>query len=102
MLQKIGVSWEQQIIPSATLDDIDDNTVKWFLRNAINHKRISAHAASTDTLTLLKNLELINDKGEFLLAALFLSSKELQDLVAKKVLKMTGTKGRGAKYILLA
>jgi ATP-dependent DNA helicase RecG len=28
------------------------------------------------------------------------SSKELQDLVKKNILKMTGTKGRGAKYVL--
>lgn len=28
------------------------------------------------------------------------SSQELQDLVKKKLLKMTGTKGRGAKYVL--
>jgi ATP-dependent DNA helicase RecG len=75
LLQKIGVSWEQQIVPTATLDDIDDNTVKRFLQKAINHKRISEHASSSDTLTLLKSLELINDKGEFLLAALLLFGK---------------------------
>jgi ATP-dependent DNA helicase RecG len=28
------------------------------------------------------------------------SSEELQDLVKRKLLKMTGTKGRGAKYVL--
>src|ERR1700743_3872780 len=60
---------------NATLDDIDDTTVKRFLQKAINHKRISEHAASTDTLTLLKNLELINDKGKFVLAALLLFGK---------------------------
>ena len=75
LLQKIGVSWEQQIVSNATLDDIDNSTIKRFLQKAINHKRISEHAASTNTLTLLKNLELINDKGEFLLAALLLFGK---------------------------
>jgi predicted HTH transcriptional regulator len=49
--------------------------VKRFLQKAINNKRISEHAASSDTLTLLKNLELLNDKGEFLLAALLLFGK---------------------------
>lgn len=75
LLQKIGVSWEQQIVSSATLDDIDEDVVKRFLQKAINNKRISEHAASSDTLTLLKNLELLNDKGEFLLAALLLFGK---------------------------
>jgi ATP-dependent DNA helicase RecG len=75
LLQKIGVSWEQQIAPAATLDDIDQDTVKRFLQKAILNKRISEHAASSDTLTLFRNLALINEKGEFLLAALLLFGK---------------------------
>lgn len=75
LLQKIGVSWEQQVAPTATLDDIDQDTVKRFLQKAIGNKRISEHAASSDTLTLFRNLDLINDKGEFLLAALLLFGK---------------------------
>lgn len=68
LLQKIGVSWEQQIVPNATLDDIDEDVVKRFLQKAIKNERISKHTASSDTLTLLKNLDLVTDKGEFLLA----------------------------------
>jgi len=75
LLEKIGISWEQQVLPTATIDDIDDDTIKRFLEKAIQHKRISEHASSSDTLTLLKNLELINDKGEFLLAAVLLFGK---------------------------
>ena len=75
LLQRIGVSWEQQIVPTATVDDIDEDVVKRFLQKAISNNRISEHAGSSDTLTLLKNLELLNDKGEFLLAALLLFGK---------------------------
>jgi ATP-dependent DNA helicase RecG len=75
LLQKIGVSWEQQIMPNATLDDIDEDAVKRFLQKAISNKRISEHAASSDTLTLFKNLDLVNDNGELLLAALLLFGK---------------------------
>jgi ATP-dependent DNA helicase RecG len=75
LLEKIGISWEQQIVPGATLDDIDDGTVKRFLQKAISNKRISGHAASSDTFSLLRNLALINEKGEFLLAALLLFGK---------------------------
>ena len=32
LLQKIGISWEQQIASSATLADIDENTVRRFLK----------------------------------------------------------------------
>jgi ATP-dependent DNA helicase RecG len=75
LLQKIGVSWEQQIVPNATIEDIDEDTVKRFLQKAIDNKRISEHAASSDTLTLFKSLDLVNDRGEFLLAALLLFGK---------------------------
>lgn len=75
LLEKIGISWEQQIVTGATLDDINEDTVKRFLQKAISNKRISEHAASSDVLTLLKNLDLINDKGEFLLAAVLLFGK---------------------------
>ena len=74
LLQKIGVSWERQIV-HATLDDIDEDVVKRFLQKAVANKRISEHAASSDTLTLFKSLDLINEKGEFLLAALLLFGK---------------------------
>lgn len=75
LLQKIGVSWEQQIVPYATLDDIDEDVVNRFLQKAIANKRLSEHAASSDTLTLFKSLDLVNEKGEFLLAALLLFGK---------------------------
>jgi ATP-dependent DNA helicase RecG len=75
LLQKIGVSWDQQIVPGATLDDIDEEAIKRFLQKAVSNRRISDHAASSDTLTLLRNLDLINEKGEFLLAALLLFGK---------------------------
>jgi ATP-dependent DNA helicase RecG len=75
LLQKIGVSWEQQIVSNATFDDIDEDAVKRFLQKAISNKRISEHATSSDTLTLFKNLDLVNDKSELLLAALLLFGK---------------------------
>jgi ATP-dependent DNA helicase RecG len=123
LLEKIGISWEQQVLPTANIDDIDDDTIKRFLKKAIQHKRISEHASSSDTLTLLRNLELINDKGVFLLAALLLFGKEhhsitntayqtlndlgkslstveLQGLLDKKIIEKIGTTGRGTKYVL--
>jgi len=99
LLQKVGISWEQQIVSNATLDDIDDNTIKRFLQKAINHKRISEHAASTDKLTLLKNLELINDRGEFLLAALLLFGKRPKKYAPAAYFKI-GRFGRSSSDLL--
>lgn len=75
LLKKMGVSWEQKPIPGASLNDIDEEVVKSFLQKALARQRISGSATETDTLTILKNLELINEKGEFLLAALLLFGK---------------------------
>lgn len=76
LLEKIGVSWEQQIIPNATLSEIDEDAVKRFLEKAIGNKRISNLAVDSDTFSLLKQLELVNEKGDFLLAALLLFGKK--------------------------
>lgn len=76
LLERIGISWEQQLMPAATLADIDEDVVKRFLAKALSNKRISGHAAGSDTLALLKQLELVNEKGEFLLAALLLFGKK--------------------------
>ena len=46
------------------------------MKKAVSNKCISKHAAGSDTLSLLKQLELVNKKGEFLLAALLLFGKK--------------------------
>jgi ATP-dependent DNA helicase RecG len=76
ILKKMGISWEQQPVPEASLKDIDEETVKNFVQKAVSMQRISESAVNADTLTILKNLKLINEQGEFLLAALLLFGKE--------------------------
>jgi ATP-dependent DNA helicase RecG len=76
LLKKMGLSWEQRPIPEASLKDIDENAVKSFLQKALSKQRISESAAGADTLSLLKNLKLVNEQGELLLAALLLFGKE--------------------------
>jgi len=76
LLKKVGISWEQRPIPEASLKDIDEETVKTFVQKALSAQRISESAANADTLTILRNLKLINEQGEFLLAALLLFGRE--------------------------
>lgn len=123
LLERIGISWEQQIVPQATLADIDEDVVKRFIKKAVQNKRISKHAADSDLLSFLKQLKVVNEKGEFLLAALLLFVKEngritnigyqklfdvskrtvsrdLQMLMDKKLLQKKGTTGKGTFYTL--
>lgn len=75
LLSKIGLSWERQPVIGATLEDIDESVIKSFVQKASAKQRISTNAANTDTLTFLKNLDLINVNGELLMAALLLFGK---------------------------
>jgi ATP-dependent DNA helicase RecG len=75
LLSKIGLSWERQPVAGTTLDDIDEEIIKSFVQKASAKQRIPTNADNTDTLTFLKNLDLINEKGELLMAALLLFGK---------------------------
>ncbi len=78
ILSKMNISLEAQPVPYASLDDIDEEAVRPFVQKALRKQRISESAANADTLTILKNLELVNEQGEFLLAALLLFGKNPQ------------------------
>lgn len=75
LLSKVGLSWERQPVAGATLDDIDETVIKSFVQKASAKQRISTNAVNTDTLTFLKNLDLINENGELLMGALLLFGK---------------------------
>lgn len=75
MLKKLGVSWEQRPISNASIDDLDQRTIDFFLEKALAKQRISESAKHSDISAILKNLGLVNDEGELLLAALLLFGK---------------------------
>lgn len=75
LLSKVGLSWERQPVAGATLDDIDEEIINSFVKKASAKQRIPTNAGNTDTLTFLKNLDLINGNGELLMAALLLFGK---------------------------
>ncbi len=75
LLNKMGLSWERQPVSAATLDDIDEEVIKSFVQKAATKQRISENAVNADTLTFLKNLDLINENGELLMAAVLLFGK---------------------------
>jgi predicted HTH transcriptional regulator len=75
LLSKVGLSWERQPVAGATLDDIDEEIIKSLVQKASAKQRIPTNAGNTDTLTFLKNLDLVNGAGELLMAALLLFGK---------------------------
>jgi ATP-dependent DNA helicase RecG len=88
LLNKMGLSWERQPVPGANLDDIDQEVIKSFVQKAATKQRISGSAVNTHTLTFLKNLDLINENGELLMAAVLLFGKRPKKYVPSAYFKI--------------
>src|SRR6218665_161703 len=88
LLNKMGLSWERQPAAGAVLDDIDEEAIKSFIQKAAAKQRISENAIHADTLTFLKNLDLINENGELLMAAVLLFGKRPKKYAPAAYFKM--------------
>jgi ATP-dependent DNA helicase RecG len=75
LLKKIGKTWGDIPVPYATLNDMNENTIKSFGKKAFQKGRISEVAAQADIGTLLKNIRSINEDGQLTNAALLLFDK---------------------------
>ncbi len=75
ILKKIGKTFDELILESATLEDIDDNSIKNFVKKAIKANRISKDANEESLEQLLENLQLIKDNKKLKNAAILLFGK---------------------------
>ncbi|HUB59847.1 MAG TPA: ATP-binding protein [Puia sp.] len=76
LLKKIGRTWDDLTVPGkATLADLDEKAITYFLQLALKSGRIPANADRYNTLELLENLELVNEVGELRNATLLLFGK---------------------------
>jgi ATP-dependent DNA helicase RecG len=87
LLKKVGKSWDDLLHDSATLSDINENTIQKFLTKAIDSKRITPESAKESVETLLTNLHLM-DKGKLKFAALLLFSKDPQKFFVQSYFKI--------------
>ncbi|MFH1319305.1 MAG: ATP-binding protein [Bacteroidota bacterium] len=76
ILKRTGKTWDDIPVESASITDIDEQAIKFFLKKALNSDRIAPYAAKEDTKTLLCNLHLVNKEGNLKNAALLLFGKE--------------------------
>jgi ATP-dependent DNA helicase RecG len=88
ILKKMGKSWDDIPLPNATLEDINEATVQFFLKRALDKGRISPDAAADDLKTLLENLELLNDEGRLKSAAILLFGKKPKKYFTTAYLKI--------------
>ena len=58
ILKKMGMTWDNVIHPSAPIDCIDKNAIKYFIDNAIDAERLDPSARKDSTKKVLENLVL--------------------------------------------
>ena len=74
LLSKMGVHWEDMACQRASLDDIDEDAIAYFLRKGIEAHRIDPEVAQYSKEQVLDNLELMED-GKPTNAAIMLFGK---------------------------
>ena len=75
LLKKNGLSWDDIVHPTATMDCIDESAVDYFVRMAVMAQRLPQEAKSYSPLEVLQNLNLVDDEGKLKLAAILLFGK---------------------------
>jgi ATP-dependent DNA helicase RecG len=74
LLRKSGKTWDEVTEPTATLDDIDDSSLKSYIAAALHSGRIS-DVEGLSIADLLAKLRLTDDNGNFKRAAIVLFGK---------------------------
>ena len=78
LLRKMNLSWDAVIQPNATIEDIDRESVDYFMRHAIEAQRIEPETRNDSTEKILRYLKLIDDQGHLTMAALLLFGKDIE------------------------
>ena len=76
--RKLNATWDSRVIRGATVDDIDPEAIKYFLRKGIDKGRLPKESVDDSVEKVLKNLEVMTDDDELTLAALLLFGKNPQ------------------------
>ncbi|WP_281296934.1 ATP-binding protein [Flavobacterium limnophilum] len=75
LLKKAGKTWDDVIEEGASLDDIDDNSIKTFVKDALKSGRMPHDIGELSTVELLEKIRLL-DQGKLKRAAIILFGKD--------------------------
>ena len=78
LLKKNNTTWDQSISEEATLDDLDAESVDYFLRKAVEAQRLDEGAKELSIIQLLRKLKLVNHDDQLTIAALLLFGKDIE------------------------
>jgi len=72
ILKKENITWDEIIITQANINELNERLIYWFVRKAVEAKRLPDESMSENIDLILKKLNLINDAGEITRAAILL------------------------------
>ena len=78
IMRKMGHSWDDMPLPTATLEEIDRSAIDYFLRRGISMRRIDPSEKEASTEDVLRNMNLIGEDGFLRAAAVLLFGKNPQ------------------------
>jgi ATP-dependent DNA helicase RecG len=79
LLKKMERTWDSQIVEHSSFDDIDTETVDYFLLNGIRTGRITKSAQNDTLKKIFRNLQLVDENDHLTIAALLLFGKHPQN-----------------------
>ena len=92
------ISWEMQI-NSASIEDINENTVKDFVKKGIKNGKLPSTSDKESTYSILEKLDLIMD-GKFTNASILLFGKNPQRYFINSDIRIGAFKGNDATTII--
>ncbi|MBI5392516.1 putative DNA binding domain-containing protein [Candidatus Woesearchaeota archaeon] len=95
---KDKLQWDKEICKNATLDDIDDETVKIFIDLAKESKKIKI--TNETKIMILKKLELMNNSNHLTNAAILLFGKQPQHFFSNISIRCGRFKGVGQQEFI--
>ena len=88
LLKKKNLTWDAVTMDNASIEDINLEAVECFKKKAIDTGRLPSIGYDTDTETVLRKLELVNQSGRYTRAALLLFGKNPQRYYTTAYLKI--------------
>lgn len=88
LFRKTGLSWDDVACAGAKIEDIDERTVRYFLRHSIESGRMPEDAADLSTRELLEGLGLLTDDGKLKNAAVLLFGRHPQRIFPSEQFKI--------------
>jgi ATP-dependent DNA helicase RecG len=78
IMKKMGLSWDDVEMENLTIDEIDRESIDYFINKGVFNKRLAFDSKEASTETILENLGLLTEEGKLKSAAILLFGKHPQ------------------------